>query len=206
MLFPWRAPTTLPAARAVPWCGRQRWTGSHSLPAPKNPSPGALGLAAGVLAPPFSTRLSQGAGRRRMQCVVPTDSIPASERGALSVAPVNLNVYLGNNLTSPPSPLQGGPATGTRRMFFLLLIRRKIPGFLCSRMVSLSSVCVEPGCLGAPRALRSAHVLWDAGGASAGLQTSQTEPNPDLTGPVEFRARCPCCLYCVPCKSLGDRS
>lgn len=31
-------------------------------------------------------------------------------------------------------------------------------------------------------------MLWDTGGASAGFQNPQTEQNPDLTHPVEFRA------------------
>lgn len=128
MAFPLEDTITLPAAHTISWWGHQPWTGSCGLPALKNSSPGALRPAARSLEPPFSVRLSQGAERSRVQCVLHTSSIPALERGALSVAPVNLNIYLGNNL-NPPSPLQRGPATGTQRMFFCFLLAEKSQHF-----------------------------------------------------------------------------
>lgn len=103
-------------------------------------------------------------------------SISALGRGAFSVVPVNLKVYLGNNLTAL-LPL----ATGTQRLGgFCVLLAGKSQDF-CAHAWFPYPVCVEPGCLGALRALRSARVL-------RGFQNSQTELNPDFPHPPGLAA------------------
>lgn len=193
--FPLEITASLPAASAPSRCGHQPWTGSHS-PCPETPLLGALGLT-GCTEPRSSFIYSTST---RLQSVIHGNNIPALERGALSVPPVNSDVYLGNN-SPPSSPLYWNSRTFF--FFFCLLLAGKIPGFLCSRMVSLFSVCVEPGCLGAPRALRSAHVPRDTGGASVSFQTPQTDPNPGFAHPVEFGACCSAASFACRAKTCG---
>lgn len=137
-----------------------------------------------------------------MQHVVHRNSIPALDRGACSVAPVNLNVYLGNNLKPLLPFAEGLGCWNSMTGFFLLLISRKIPGFLCSRMVSLTSVCTEPGCLGG-----SPHVEVSPCAVGHGRGKHRLPKSPDWAESWSY-ASCwvQGCLYCMPCKNLGDRS
>lgn len=137
--FPLEITASLPAASAPSRCGHQPWTGSRS-PCPETPLLGALGLT-GCTEPRSSFIHSIST---RLQSVIHGNNIPALERGALSVPPVNSDVYLGNN-SPPSSPLYWNSRTFF--FFFLPLISRKNPrisvlthGFLilCLRGAGLS--------------------------------------------------------------------